>query len=178
MKKLNAILLLCAFSSIIMCVSGCKRAKLYEKNQENLAGIPNPVKESSAEEILASLGFSFNVPADAKDVTYSIISGTLAQAMFLWNGSDCVVRAEMTGELEPKDISGCYYDWQETSSAKIGYNDATVKIFTSDSESVGICIWVDKVPGIEYSVSMKPNTSKEKLAELANLIYVPMQGEN
>lgn len=161
-----------------MGFSGCKRVKVSADNQENLVGMPNPVKESSAEEILSSLGFIFNVPADAKDVSYSIISGTLAQAMFFWGDSDCVVRAEMTSALEPKDISGCYYDWQETSSAKIGYNDAAVKMFTSDSASVGICIWVDKVPGIEYSVSMSPKATKEKLAELANLVFVPMQGEN
>ncbi len=178
MKKINAILLLCVFSSIVMSVSGCKRAKVSSEKQENLDGVPNPVKESSADEISTSLGFYFNVPADAKDVSYSIISGSLAQAMFSWNDSDCVVRAKMSSELEPKDISGFYYNWQETSFVKVGYNDATVKLFNSDSESVGICIWLDVVPGIEYSVSIKSNASKEKLAELSNLVYAPMQGEN
>lgn len=181
MKNNCKFLMICLISSILTGVFGCKRAPVSQNQDvknEDFVGLANPVKESSKEDILTTTGLTFNVPEDAKNVRYSIISGSLAQADFLWNDAECTVRAKLSSELELKDISGFYYDWQKSSVVKVGYNNATLKLYNSEEGTLGICIWWDAVPGIMYSVSMKQNATEKSLENLANLVYVQMQGNS
>lgn len=173
-------------SSIIMSFSGCSKKSTGEKSavfdaetkekRPVVIGMPNPIHESTAQEILNTLGVSFAVPENAQDVHYSVISDSLAQMDFVWNKAECTARAEPNGETSLKDISGFYYNWKNSSDVKIGYNDAKVN-WTNDENgnSVGICIWWDAAPGIMYSVSMKSNANAENLEKLANAVYIQMQ---
>ncbi|GEM_PF-1688065 len=150
---------------------------LNEKTQPVVIGMPNPVQESTAEEILKKIGVSFAVPDGAEKVHYSVISDSLAQMDFLWNRTECTARAEPSGETSLKDISGFYYNWKNSADVKVGYNNAKAN-WTKDENgnSVGICIWWDTAPGIMYSVSMRKNADAKNLEKLANAVYVQMQG--
>ena len=134
-------------------------------------GLPNPIHESSAEEITKQLKVKFAVPDSAKDVRYSIIAGNLAQMDFIWNDAECTARIERNTETE--DISGFYYNWSNETPCNVGENIATVKWqITEIGEVVGICIWQNRASNLTYSVSMKKNADSEKLAALANAVYV------
>lgn len=188
MKAINILFVLkiMLISSIIMSFVGCDKKSVgknslaskdkLNKNQPVVIGMPNPVHESTAEEILRKVGVSFAIPEGAENVHYSVIGDSLAQMDFVWNKAECTARAELSNELSLKDISGFYYDWKNSADVKIGYNNAKAK-WTKDENgnSVGICIWWDGVPGIMYSVSMKNNADAENLKKLADAVYIQMQ---
>ena len=133
--------------------------------------LPNPIHESSAKEIAEQLNIKFAIPDGAKNIRYSIIAGNLAQMDFIWNDAECTARIEQNAETE--DISGFYYNWSNETSCNVGENTATVKWqITEIGEVVGICIWQNKATNLTYSVSMKKNADSEKLAALANAVYV------
>lgn len=111
------------------------------------------------------------MPDGTKDVRYSIIAGNLAQMDFIWNDAECTARIQRNAES--KDISGFYYNWSNETPCNVGENTATVKWqITEIGEVVGICIWQNKASNLTYSVSMKKNANSEKLAALANAVYV------
>ena len=189
MKIVNilSVLKIVLVSSIIMSFIGCEKKSVVKdsavsggrlnENRPVVIGMPNPIRESTAEDILNTLGVTFSVPEGAENVQYSVIGDSLAQMDFVWNNAECTARAEPSGETSLKDISGFYYNWKNSAELKVGYNEAKAN-WTKDENgnSVGICIWWDAAPGIMYSVSMKSNANAENLKKLANAVYVQMQG--
>ena len=160
-------------SILMLALSGCVgKNKTTEKTPAKpTLGLPNPVRESTAEEISEQLSVKFAVPDGAKDIRYSIIAVNLAQMDFVWNDAECTARIKRNSESE--DISGFYYNWSNKAPCTVGENTATAKWQTSDSgEVVGICIWQVSSSNLTYSVSMKKNADREKLAALANAVYV------
>lgn len=188
MKIVNilSVLKIVLVSSIIMSFIGCGKKSVIKdsavsgarlnENRPVVIGMPNPIRESTAEDILNTLGVTFAVPEGAENVQYSVIGDSLAQMDFVWNNAECTARAEPSGETSLKDISGFYYNWKNSAELKVGYNEAKAN-WTNDENgnSVGICIWWDAAPGIMYSVSMKSNANAENLKKLANAVYVQMQ---
>lgn len=139
--------------------------------EKQTVGLPTPIHESSAEEIAEQLNIKFGVPNGVNNVRYSIIAGNLAQMDFIWSDAECTARIEHNAESE--DISGFYYNWSNETPCNVGENTATVKWqITEIGEVVGICIWQNKPSNLTYSVSMKKNADSEKLAALANAVYV------
>ena len=186
MKNLSVSSIIMVMAAVLLSGCGKKTSSDFasKKNeikeiQPAVIGMPNPVRESTAQDILETVGVRFAIPDGAENVRYSVIGGSLAQVDFSWNGNECTARAEPSGETSLKDISGFYYDWKNSAEVKVGYNNAKAN-WTKDGNgnSVGICIWWDAAPGIMYSASMRNGAGKESLAELANAVYVPMQGEN
>ena len=168
MKK--TLILISIFMIMLASCSG-KNKKADKAPEKQTVGLPNPIHESSAEEIAERLKVKFAVPDGAKDVRYSIIAGNLAQMDFIWNKAECTARIEQNAET--KDISGFYYNWSNETPCNVGENTATVKWqITEIGEVVGICIWQNKASNLTYSVSMKKNADSEKLAALANAVYV------
>lgn len=174
---------------LLFLISGCFLilgcTKKSTENVANKAGgavqMVNPIKESSAQEILQKVGVEIGVPKDATNIRYSIIStseGPTAQMDFDWKNSECTARIQPSGSLQLEDISGFYYNWQNEATCNVSYNVAQVKwTSTADGETPGICIWWDAVPGLMYSVSMKNNADEQSLCELANAVYIQMQGD-
>ena len=64
MKKIISVLLASLF--IISCLAGCRN-----NNNNNL---PNPISDSSYDEIKSDYGINLLIPGDASDAYYSIIS--------------------------------------------------------------------------------------------------------
>ena len=164
MKRLFLLLLL----PLLLFIS-CKQKQVQ---------MPNPVVESSFEEIQEKLGITFGLPKDAEDIYYSIIAGDLAQIDFIWQGAECTARIKASTSTELEDISGFYYKWEKEVELPVGYNSATARWFEGDGETIGICIWQDIVPGLTYSVSMRKNATLENLFILANAVYIPVQGDS
>lgn len=141
-----------------------------------ISGMPNPMRESSAQEILDTLGLSFAIPDRAEDVAYHIIDmddGTaLAQAVFTLDGTEITYRIQPAASFT--DISGVYEDWTTAESVQIQYGSG--EAYCSDSGK-GVCLWYDAAPGLMYSVYMSANADIDTLAALAGELFVPMQGD-
>ena len=164
---MRRILLLLLLPLLMIC--GCR------KNQTEL---PNPIVESSFQEIQEKLGITYGIPKDAENIYYSIIARNMAQVDFRWQEAECTARIKASTSTELEDISGCYYEWEKEIELPVGYNSATARWSTIDDKTVGICIWQDIVPGLTYSVSMKQNATLENLFILANAVFIPLQGDS
>ena len=164
MKRLFFLLLL-----PLLLLSGCKQKQVQ---------MPNPVVESSFEEIQEKLGITFGIPKDAENIYYSIIAGDLAQMDFIWQEAECTARIKASTSTELEDISGFYYEWDKEIELPVGYNSATARWIEADGETIGICIWQDIVPGLTYSVSMRKNATLENLFILAKAVFIPLQGDS
>lgn len=166
MKK--TLILISIFMIMLVSCSGKKTAVNTTANKT--IGLPNPVQESTAEEITERLNVKFAVPDGAKNIRYSIIAGNLAQMDFIWNEAECTARIKRDAESE--DISGFYYNWPNETPCTVGENAGIAKWkITEVGEVVGICLWQNKASNLTYSVSMKKNADSEKLVALANDIY-------
>ena len=156
---------------MIMLISCSGKNKMADKALgKQTMGLPNPIHESSAEEITKELNVKFAVPYGAKNICYSIIAGNLAQMDFIWNEAECTARIKR--DAESQDISGFYYNWSNETPCTVGENAGIAKWqITEVGEVVGICLWQNKASNLTYSVSMKKNADSEKLIALANYIY-------
>jgi len=164
MKKTLAVLLTAAIAFLLF---GC--ATVPEESED---GIPNPLRESTADEILQTLGITFNLPQEAQDVSYSIIeiaeANPIAQAQFTLNDAGYAYRIQSTDAFT--DISGSYYDWTTIEAIDIAYCSGELRYIEGGA---GICLWYDIVPGLMYSVSTDTGTSRDSLLSLADELYVP-----
>lgn len=166
MKK--TLILISIFMIMLVSCSGKKSAVNTTANKT--IGLPNPVQESTAEDIAKELNVKFAVPDGAKNIRYSIVSGNLAQMDFILNEAECTARIKRDAESE--DISGFYYNWSNETPCTVGENAGIAKWqITEVGEVVGICLWQNKASNLTYSVSMKKNADSEKLVALANDIY-------
>lgn len=166
MKKI--LILISIFMIMLVSCSGKKSVVNAAANKT--IGLPNPVQESTAEDIAKELNVKFAVPDGAKNIRYSVIAGNLAQMDFIWNEAECTARIKPDAESE--DISGFYYNWQNETPCTVGENAGIAKWQITDvGEVVGICLWQNKASNLTYSVSMKKNADSEKLIALANYIY-------
>ena len=167
MKK--TLILISIFMIMLVSCSGKKTAVNTTANKT--IGLPNPVQESTAEDIAKELNVKFAVPDGAKNIRYSIIAGNLAQMDFIWNEAECTARIKRDAESE--DISGFYYNWSNETPCTVGENAGIAKWqITEVGEVVGICLWQNKASNLTYSVSMKKNADSEKLIALANAVYI------
>ena len=167
MKK--TLILILIFMIMLVSCSGKKSAVNAAANKTG--SLPNPVQESTAEDIAKELNVKFAVPDDAKNIRYSIIAGNLAQMDFIWNEAECTARIKR--DAESQDISGFYYNWSNETPCTVGENAGIAKWqITEVGEVVGICLWQNKTSNLTYSVSMKKNADSEKLIALANAVYI------
>lgn len=160
------------FGLLLFSLAGCASQETQEEQ------IANPVHEVSQAEQYSSAGVSLAVPAEATDVTYSVIDLTnddhpLAQADFTLDGQEYCFRAQVADQMdmsdasEAVDISGLYYEWDSTASCQIGKCDAT--IYLSD-EGAGYIAWIDSEKGLIFNVSMTQNAQADTLEQMAAML--------
>lgn len=140
---------------------------------ESAAGLANPVHEATVDSILTDLGIDMSA-CDAYEAAYSTIDGepTVAQAQFTADGLSYTYR--IAAAAEATDISGLFYKWDEETTATVADREASV-VITKDG--VGCISWFDVVPGIMYTLSMDKGATAELLTDMANQLFVPLQGE-
>ncbi len=139
--------------------------------------LPNPVKLSSAEEILEELGFNLLTPVGAVDITYSIIDmgdeEKIGQVDFTLDDIEYTYRASAAAEWT--DISGMYYEWIEEVETNVSYTTGKTLIAEDDDDQVGVILWFDEAPGIQYSLSMDREADYTVLWFLAEQLFQPVQ---
>ena len=114
-------------------------------------------------------------PDGAEDVVISVFSldgRTVAETAFTMNGARWTYRTA-PGDLELVDISGLD-DFSAAASGSVSYCDAQLSY---DEGGAGKIIWFDIVPGVEYSLSVDSGADERSLLEMANALFVPMQGD-
>ena len=178
MKKLIAL-----FSAVCLMTLLCACGKQeVPQPDEPAVGEPavggttvvNPMHESSQEAILQELGLSFQIPAGAENVAFWTIGSDpiLAQMNFTFDGDEYTYRVSTNSGNE--DISGMYYEWEQTEETSVGGLTAEVKWIDWNQ---GVISWYDVVPGIQYSLSQDTNATFNSLEIMANALFIPVQGE-
>ncbi|MBQ5471571.1 MAG: hypothetical protein IIT58_06160 [Treponema sp.] len=154
--------------SILLSVSMISCRRIDNKNKGTI-GMPNPIKACTAED-LEKAGFAFIVPSESQEVSYSIISDSIAQMSFNWKGCDC--NARMQSEKELKDISGYWYTWETEYDSKVSGCDAKVKYATKEDGNIAaVCLWFDSNNGYLYSFSMTvPGIGPGDISDVGTLV--------
>jgi len=135
--------------------------------------IANPWTETTPEELVETLGLSFNPPEGAQEIVYRMLeSEALAEMQFVYEGANCTARIKPAVEFE--DISGMYYEWEDSGECEIQYCPGAWMQMAADGQTVALCLWYDVVPGLMYSVSAAGETD---IVALANVLFTPAQGD-
>ena len=165
MRKALSILLLILVASALF---GCAK----KDEPEPTIQVPNPVHESTATEILETLGITFHIPEDALNVSYSTIDAgnekAMAQAKFTRSNVEYTYRIQSKAAFE--DISGAYHVWTTVKKIEVSYCNGELRY--NDGKE-GVCLWYDTVPGLMYSVYTGEGAAEKTLISLANTLFVP-----
>jgi len=164
MKTLRILLVMTLLTSMLSSVT------LAE-----MTGLPNPIHEATLQEAEEAAGEWFHLPPlpeGVEDADYSYIDApvddpdgmVIAQAMFDYQGTRCVLRGAYTDELQ--DFSGMYHDWTFDREMRIG------GVFHGRAMAIdggpGVAQWYDTLQGSTYSVSVDEGATLEKMMVLAN----------
>ena len=175
MKKIVILL----FALALLCGCGGEKANHAPTTPEpENVMIPNPVKEVTAQELGELTGVFLTAP-EGVEAAFSVIEGerNIAQMSFVRDGAKVTLRVCSAGipEGEPEDISGLYYEWENTAeNVPVGYNSAW--LHWNEGEA-GYIVWYDFAPGLLYTVSVDTGAGAEGLTQLATELYAPVQGE-
>ena len=106
--------------------------------------VPNPVVPcASAEEVWSQTKLLLPIPSGAKNVKYSVISGTLAQATFTYDEAEYMLRQEASDSFT--DISGVYKEFTDVYDDE-EYEDYACK--TGRTAEDRLTWWFDSVRGV------------------------------
>ena len=135
-----------------------------ELESGDVSQLPNPVHESTAEEVAEKTGITLNVPITAVDVTYSYIDGDspLAQVSFVYQGQTYTYRGQKTQTVQ--DISGMYYEWTKTTNDS---EDVPYTCYFTD-EGQGMALW--HTDGVSYTLGMTENVTEELLVTMYGIV--------
>lgn len=140
MKKLLIALLIAALAA------GLWAAALTEG-----VGLANPWTNATYEEVEALIGVGLGVPEGAECVAYSILEDEcLAEVSFTWYGLEYYARAMPADELT--DISGLYFDWDQTVNFDVAGWEGTSSRVKSEGEEIELCQWYDADNALTYCV--------------------------
>ena len=159
MKRIFAIVLA---ACCVLALAACTVKKPQESG--DISQLPNPVHESTAEEVAEKTGITLNVPITAVDITYSYIEGDtpLAQVSFVYQGQTYTYRGQKTQTV--KDISGMYYTWTKTTNDS---EDVPYTCYFTD-EGQGMALW--HTDGISYTLGMTENVTEELLVTMYGIV--------
>ena len=142
--------------------------------------MPNPWEDLTAEELQEASGRVFGVPEGAENVIYRYLrSEDLAEMQFTWEGDEFCARIQpaelQEGELQ--DISGMYYEWEDTEEIFIGNCYGTIAHTRAGSgEQAQLCQWYDAEAGLMYSLSVTTTDADGlDLTVLAEQVYLPAE---
>lgn len=195
MKKVLC-LTLAAVMVFALCACGSKAP-------QPSAGLPNPLHDTTKDGIVEATGISLDAPEGATDVQYFTIDGAngsspIAQVIFTLDGKEFCYRAQATAvtsitanvgqegasEDLAKALSDCtnvgaalagyYYDWKSIALVDVSSREGVVA-FNQGKE--GFISWLDVVPGVLYSLSMRSGADQDLLMNTAELCFVPLQGD-
>ena len=161
MKKKGLVLITAVLFSI--AAAGC--GKKEEAPAE--VGMANPWRDITYEEAFDQVSKLFKAPEGATNVTWRIceslageegLPGPLIEMDFDLGGLHYTAREQVTGD-SPEDISGMYYEWDETDDITLknwGGGQMTGKYmrYISDEEWADLITWYDMEYGASYSLGV------------------------
>ena len=147
MKKLWMIALA---ACCVLALAACTVKKPQESG--DVSQLPNPVHESTAEEVAE------------KNMEYSYIDGDspLAQVSFVYQGQTYTYRGQKTQTVQ--DISGMYYEWTKTTNDS---EDVPYTCYFTD-EGQGMALW--HTDGVSYTLGMTENVTEELLVTMYGIV--------
>ena len=125
---------------VLLLLAGCGTQKEVQKDDNSL--LPNPIKESTMEELYERFGVELKAPAGAEDVSYALIeSEGIGEMNYALNGASFCCRVAKGEGL--RDISGMYYDWKSTvldseGAATLNFNPGAEGVISRFCESKGL----------------------------------------
>ncbi len=163
-------MILLFFAAVCLCTTAVAEG--------GMIGMPNPMREVSADEMLEELGISFSLAEGAENTAYWIIeSGAeedadMAQADYAFDGEAYSCRKQRGDYLT--DISGMYLDWTELKDVMLGETEAALRLHNDEA---GVILWYSTAYGMTCSVSMDAGATEEKLIAAALPIAADMTHE-
>lgn len=135
------------------------------------AQLPNPVEEVDGPEDFLPLGIAIDAPQNAEDVSYAIISDTVAQVEFTLDGNGYTYRAAK-GEGDISGVSGLFN--VGTLNANWEFEGKGVSAVVKTAETGGrLATWEEA--GISYSLWTESAVSDDVISSLV-LKLVVQQG--
>ena len=202
MKKTTKILALIMAGAMMIGMCACGSS---EEPADDNANAENPIHECTYEEMMEATGIDISAPDESEDVVYSYIDAAekdgypIAQVEFTCGDKEYCYRAQstnvtsMTADVEGNEVDpsklleslqdctnagatlgGMYCKWDAGATIDIDGRDGVVA-FNEGKE--GMIAWLDVVPGIMYSLTTEENANQQDLMAMAEMLFVPMQGE-
>lgn len=168
----TALLALAMLLTLAACSSSAGRTEAPTKPS---AGLANPVKPVTAEELTQAVGVAMYAPSNAENVSYQTITAldtVIGQMCFILDGREYTCRVT-TAELDVTQLSGMYFTAAAESYAQVSYAEGM--ILTEGTTSV--LYWEDIVPGVRYSLACTDCEDPSILLDIAEETFVPAQGE-
>lgn len=139
-------------------------------------GVPNPVRDVTAEEMFKEEGLAFNIPKEAQEVSYSVIEiadhKNICQVQFMLGGMQYCCRMQPSEALN--DISGMNYEWTVEDTVALPFSQEVVVRYIDGG--AGIILWYDAPLGLSYSISMDTGATLEAL-EAAAVWHTEPEGD-
>ena len=182
---------------LVACGSSSSQTSSEDDSSEIANAYDTTLRGLSEEEYNEECGISLPAPEGATDVEYCVYNpdtdNPIGELNFTYEGKSYFLRAQSTDltsvaitdedadianeteELEEKiNISGMYDEWTMSAAEDVQYCDAMAY---ADSDC-GFIAWVDAAPGILYNLGTQEETDLETLMNVAETVFVPVQGES
>lgn len=138
-------------------MAGCTNGAV-SPTEPPVANLPNPMVSVDSAEAFSAAGVNIDAPVDARDVSYYIISGTLAGVRFTYDGEEYTYRASAKDD----SISGIYYELTAQYIIKAECDGFSVNATVYAAEDKGTLVeW--EHDGIHYALWHAGEVTEEKL---------------
>ena len=174
MKKISFVLIVLCFMVVFTAAFDKP-----DKGKETSVGVANPWVETDPEGLMKTLGLQFDVPEDAKDVTYRMNeSDKMAEMRFTLYDMPFTARIKPVG-TELEDISGMHYKWDHEKESNAHWYQEKIMSAKDGKDTVQVFLWFDIVPGLMYSLSTKaPDLDGFDIIAVAQMVYHEVQGDS
>lgn len=177
MKRTQKILAAMLTLAMLLTLSACgSKSEAPQTEAPPSAGLANPMKEVTAEELTQAVGAGLHAPENAENVSFQTITtkdSVVGQMLFTLDGKEYTYRVT-TAEMDITQLSGMYFTAATETHAQVSYAEGN--FLTQGNSSV--LYWVDVVPGVRYSLACAECEDPSVLLEIAEATFVPSQGDD
>ncbi len=172
MKRPILLIASLAFAALL-AVSGCSQKLVPPLEptpvESPATGLPNPIVEVESAADFEKLNVKIDAPEGATDVSYRIISDTIAEITFTLDGVTYTYRSANTGTEE--DISGVYTEFEERSDISVDGMDWYAIININTNKDAGALARWQYLP-VQFSLYTEDHVETDAFTEfVTDLAY-------